>query len=212
MQTWIEFLKESIFFHVQGLYSWAFSVINTDFSKYINDVLHVPIQMNAIYSSVPRIASVFVSIFTGFISDWMHEKRDVSLTTIRKTFAALCNNLLVFEKKINWIFNIICGFFSIGDSIDICNGGFLCWLWWSVGGDTFNDIDCRTGLQCRRYNIKYVRPGTKLHWTAHWSCQQCIHIGFNARTNNRRLFNTTCKSKKKFCIWKFWFFTYINRK
>lgn len=44
---------------------------------------------------MPRIASVFVSIFTGFISDWMHEKRDVSLTTIRKSFAALCN----FQKR-----------------------------------------------------------------------------------------------------------------
>ncbi|XP_055326919.1 putative inorganic phosphate cotransporter [Sitodiplosis mosellana] len=72
-----------------GLYSWAYYVVNSDLPKYLNDVLHIPIQKNAVYSSVPRIANIFVSIFSGFISDWMYVHRGVSLTNIRKIFAAL---------------------------------------------------------------------------------------------------------------------------
>lgn len=81
---------------------------------------------------MPRIASVFVSIFTGFISDWMHEKRDVSLTTIRKTFAALCN---FFSPKngnyclIEFFFQTFYGFsffsFSVDNTFDICNSWFI---------------------------------------------------------------------------------------
>lgn len=77
-------------YSLQGLYSWAFYVVNTDLPKYMNDVLHIPIQKNAVYSSVPRIANTLVSLVTGFISDWMHETRKISITTVRKTFAALC--------------------------------------------------------------------------------------------------------------------------
>ncbi|XP_031629153.1 putative inorganic phosphate cotransporter isoform X2 [Contarinia nasturtii] len=72
-----------------GLYSWAFYVVNTDLPKYLNDVLHIPIEKNAVYSSIPRIANIGVSVLTGFISDWMHEKRGVDVTTVRKIFAAL---------------------------------------------------------------------------------------------------------------------------
>lgn len=212
MQTRIQFLKESIFFHVQGLYSWAFSVINTDFSKYINDVLHVPIQMNAIYSSVPRIASVFVSIFTGFISDWMHEKRDVSLTTIRKTFAALCNNLFVFRKKINWIFHIICGFsasvipsiFAMAASYAGCDEVLVVTLLTiSIAGQGFNAAG--TTLNMFDLGPNYIGPLTGVVNSVSTLASMLAPtiVGYLTPHVNQ---------KKKFCIWKFWFFTYINRK
>lgn len=66
--------------------------MNTDISKYINDVLHVSVRKNGIYSSLPKILSIFVSVSSGFVSDWMHEKRNMKLTTIRKLFVALGNH------------------------------------------------------------------------------------------------------------------------
>lgn len=68
----------------------------------MNDVLHISIQKNAVYSSIPRIANIIVSLITGFVSDWMHVHGGLSLTTVRKTFAALCIyifNLIFFLNK-----------------------------------------------------------------------------------------------------------------
>lgn len=76
----------------QALFSWGFYIVNTDISKYINDVLHVSVRKNGIYSSLPKILSIFVSVSSGFVSDWMHEKRNMKLTTIRKLFVALGNH------------------------------------------------------------------------------------------------------------------------
>ena len=77
-------------------------MVNNGFPKYVNDVLHVPIQENSIYNSVPRIVNIFLAIGAGFTSDWMHGKYNISLTTIRKIFIALCmfklfENIVTFE-------------------------------------------------------------------------------------------------------------------
>lgn len=70
-----------------SFYSWSFNVVNTDLPKYMNDVLHISIRKNAVYSSLPKILSILISLCTGFLSDWMLKKW--SLTKIRKLFAAL---------------------------------------------------------------------------------------------------------------------------
>lgn len=72
-----------------SFYSWAFNVVNTDLPKYMNDVIHISIRKNAIYSSLPKVLSIFITLFAGFLSDWMLVKRRISLTKIRKIFAAL---------------------------------------------------------------------------------------------------------------------------
>lgn len=149
----------------KGLYSWAFYVVNTDLPKYMNDVLHIPIQKNAVYSSVPRIVNIIVSVCTGFISDWMHVNRGFSLTTIRKTFAALC--MRHFTTSSNywmtylWIFWF---YFSFNYSVNICYFGFICWLWWAVGCVFVDDIDCGSRIQCRRHSFEFGRFRTKLYW------------------------------------------------
>lgn len=55
----------------------------------MNDVLHISIEKNAIYSSLPRVVSVFVSLFAGFASDWMYKTGYVDKTKVRKIFVAL---------------------------------------------------------------------------------------------------------------------------
>lgn len=74
---------------MQAFHTWVTYIMGIGFPKYINDVLHLSIQKNSIYSSIPRIINMFVSIFAGFMSDWLYSTRKISLTNIRKTFVAV---------------------------------------------------------------------------------------------------------------------------
>lgn len=71
---------------------WAFTVMSVNFPKYLSDVLHIPIKKVSIYTSVPRFINIIVSIFSGFVSDWMYSKRKIRLTTVRKIFVVLGKN------------------------------------------------------------------------------------------------------------------------
>lgn len=73
----------------QALYSWSFYIVNIDLPKYLNDVLHVSIQKNSIYSSVPRVLSIIISLASGFIGDLMITKCKISRTCVRKVFVIL---------------------------------------------------------------------------------------------------------------------------
>lgn len=53
-------------------------------------MLHIPIERNSVYSTVPHIVTIFISILTGFLGDWMHVNCKISLTNVRKAFAFLC--------------------------------------------------------------------------------------------------------------------------
>lgn len=68
---------------------WSYTVITTNTPKYLNDVLHTPIEKTSVYMTIPRVISIFLSISAGFINDWMYTKWKINLTNIRKTFALL---------------------------------------------------------------------------------------------------------------------------
>lgn len=70
--------------------SWVLNITQYDLPKYMNDVLHISIKKNALYSSLPKIANIFVILFAGFLSDWMFQKRGLSLTKVRRIFIAVC--------------------------------------------------------------------------------------------------------------------------
>lgn len=55
----------------------------------MNDVLHVSVLKNGIYSSLPSVAGIFVSLCAGWLSDWMIGKKQISITTTRKVFITL---------------------------------------------------------------------------------------------------------------------------
>lgn len=77
------------FLNQQALYSWSFYIINNDLPKYLNDVLHVSIEDNSIYSSVPKVLSIVVSTGSGFIGDLMLTKCHIDRTNVRKVFVVL---------------------------------------------------------------------------------------------------------------------------
>lgn len=72
-----------------ALYSWSFYIINTDLPKYLNDVLHISIEKNGIYSSLPKVLSIFISTGSGLVSDMMLSKCNLDRTCVRKLFVVL---------------------------------------------------------------------------------------------------------------------------
>lgn len=73
----------------QAAHDWGFFVIATDLPKYMNDVLHVSVQDNGIFSSIPHFVELIMSFFIGYLSDWLIEHRYVSVTHSRKLFVIL---------------------------------------------------------------------------------------------------------------------------
>lgn len=96
-----------------------------------------------------------------------------------------------WNAYIKWLIFIAC--FSIDNSIDICCGRIVRRMWWNIGCESIDDINCWPGLQCSRYNFKFIRLGTKLHWTTEWHRQQCIHNGCSSGAIHCRNSNAACK-------------------
>lgn len=78
----------------QAAHDWGFFVIATDLPKYMNDVLHVAVQDNGIFSSLPHFVELILSFFIGFASDWLIAHQYVSVTHSRKLFVVLGKQLI----------------------------------------------------------------------------------------------------------------------
>lgn len=55
----------------------------------MNDVLHFSIQDNGIYSSIPQLMKLLMSLVTGALSDWIIAKDYLSVTAGRRVFVAI---------------------------------------------------------------------------------------------------------------------------
>lgn len=77
-------------FSTQCLGDWAYFVAMIDLPKYMNDVIHMDAQSNGIYSSLPYIAYVALSLYASFLSDQLIASGRISITNARKLFVILC--------------------------------------------------------------------------------------------------------------------------
>lgn len=68
---------------------WAFFVVINGIPKYMNDVLHVDIKENGIYSSLPWATRLFLAFFVGAWADWLIRNKKLSVTNTRKLFITL---------------------------------------------------------------------------------------------------------------------------
>lgn len=89
----------TILHFVQCAYDWSHYVVTTDLPKYMNDVIHVSVHKNGIYSAMPRVISLIVAWTGGCICDWMMAKTDLSITNIRKTFVITGN--WIFDRMLS---------------------------------------------------------------------------------------------------------------
>lgn len=124
-------------------------MVNSDLPKYMNDILHVSVARNGLYSALPKVLSIFVSLSTGFVSDYMHAKRGVSLTKIRKIFVALGirwnknkgESHKTNQRKIPFSASIFPAIFVIAASYAGCNEALaVTFLTIAVGGHGFNAV------------------------------------------------------------------------
>lgn len=81
------------------MYGCSFQIINTDLPKYLNDVLHVSISDNGLYSAIPRVLSVFVSIGSGVVADVLQNRLNIDRTNVRKLFVISSKQTAVFNAK-----------------------------------------------------------------------------------------------------------------
>lgn len=68
---------------------WVYFVVMIDLPKYMNDVLHVSIKDNGIYSSLPWLFRIVVSFTVGYWSDWLISTGRLSITNTRKLYVFL---------------------------------------------------------------------------------------------------------------------------
>jgi len=55
-----------------------------DLPKYMSDVLRFNVKENGFFSSLPYIAMWISTLATGVLSDWMIERKYLSITNVRK--------------------------------------------------------------------------------------------------------------------------------
>lgn len=123
----------------QVMYGCSFQIINTDLPKYLNDVLHVSINDNGLYSSIPRILSVFVSIGSGIVADILQHRLNIDRTNVRKLFVILSKHWTQAHERNyrSWTFTILFDFIvqfgSVYNTGNIFNVCLVRWLRWAFG-------------------------------------------------------------------------------
>lgn len=60
----------------------------------MNDVLHVSVKENGMYSSVPWVLRIFVTIVGGRWADWMIRTERLSVTSTRKLMITISELIL----------------------------------------------------------------------------------------------------------------------
>ncbi|KAJ6639864.1 putative inorganic phosphate cotransporter, partial [Pseudolycoriella hygida] len=70
-------------------HDWGFYMMGLNLSKYLNDVLHIPIQVNGMISSAAYMLMWIFSLVVGYLSDLLIRLRYMEITNVRKTFASL---------------------------------------------------------------------------------------------------------------------------
>lgn len=61
--------------------------------KYMNDVVHMSLQENGVYSSVPYLCWMLSAFAFGSLGDWLIATKRLTVTNARKLFIVLGNKI-----------------------------------------------------------------------------------------------------------------------
>ncbi|XP_037041617.1 putative inorganic phosphate cotransporter isoform X1 [Bradysia coprophila] len=75
----------------QACHDFSFYIILSDLPKYMNDVLHVSIKDNGLYSSIPHMFRILSTFIFGYINDWITSTACLSMTNTRKLFVVIAS-------------------------------------------------------------------------------------------------------------------------
>lgn len=74
---------------VESGHDWGGYTIISDLPKYMSDVLHFSVNQNGLLSSIPFIAQWVTSIMSSVLADWTIQRQYMSVTMVRKVYAAI---------------------------------------------------------------------------------------------------------------------------
>lgn len=77
---------------VQICHDWVFYIMAADLPKYMKEVLGFSVHDIGLYSSLPYLLMWAVSVWSGFLSDYLIDHKYFSITQARKFFTALGEN------------------------------------------------------------------------------------------------------------------------
>lgn len=98
----IKYLYQSFAcFQVVG--DWAYYVILINLPRYMNDVLHVSIEDNGFYSSIPWAMYILVIVSSGTVSDKLISKGRLTITRSRKIFTAIGKRTYLIRLMVHFI-------------------------------------------------------------------------------------------------------------
>ncbi|KAI4456697.1 solute carrier family 17 [Holotrichia oblita] len=72
-------------------HDWGFFTMVTDLPLYMSDVLKFNVSENGIWSSVPYICMWIVSMSSGWLCDWLIQKKYMTVTFARKFFTTVAS-------------------------------------------------------------------------------------------------------------------------
>lgn len=104
---------------------WTYFVLMIDLPKYMNDVLHVSVKENGVYSSVPWAMRILVSFTSGYWADWLIRSKRLTITNTRKLFvflAAIIDGTFVMAAAYGGCDAMLIGLFFV---ISVGAQGFL---------------------------------------------------------------------------------------
>jgi ACS family sodium-dependent inorganic phosphate cotransporter len=80
-------------------HDWGWYVVSTDLPKYMHSVLRFNIAENGLWSSLPFLIMGFMTIAFGHSSDWLINRKFLTVTAARKTFSLIGRNNLLGKKS-----------------------------------------------------------------------------------------------------------------
>ncbi|XP_065204133.1 putative inorganic phosphate cotransporter [Planococcus citri] len=67
-------------------HDWGLFTIITDLPKYMKSVLHLSVAENGTLSALPYLNMWIFALFSGYVCDWLIEKKGFGITIVRKIF------------------------------------------------------------------------------------------------------------------------------
>lgn len=98
---WLQIIKSPavwaiIFAHFAE--NWGFYTMLTDLPTFLSDVLDYEVDKAGLVSSLPYFVMAVVLYSSGYISDYLIERRRISCTSVRKAFCCSGNFFRIFKK------------------------------------------------------------------------------------------------------------------
>lgn len=83
-------------------HDWITYLVEVDMPKYFKTVLKMNVAKNAVITSLPFIIMWFCSNITGYLSDYVINKHNIKIVTMRIIYTTICKSIKIRNCLINF--------------------------------------------------------------------------------------------------------------